>query len=323
MKFLGIDFGRLKTGTPPRLDRRSIDFSLMERQPSEEDLFFSFDSVQTLSEKRDCFIVHTNSETKKIVTDNLHKSPAGAKKLAMGPRYCPSIEDKVMRFSDKETHQLFLEPEGLATNEIYINGISTSLPYDIQLKMIRSIKGLEDAHIMRPAYAVEYEFALCGQIKKTLETHAVKGLYLAGQINGTTGYEEAASARSCKWYQCIVTAPKKEPFYPSRSESYIGVMIDDLITTKLTEPYRMFTSRSEYRLLLRQDNADLRLRPIGYKYGLVSDEQYERVLHKKTKLEAMLAYLKKKFIKDSSALLLLRRPQNSLCLFDERVSRYF
>jgi tRNA uridine 5-carboxymethylaminomethyl modification enzyme len=281
LESLGFQLGRLKTGTPPRINCRSIDFSKCEAQPGDEGVSFSFDEPEERMPQIPCHITHTTPETHEIIRSNLHRSPLYAGVIqGVGPRYCPSIEDKVVRFADKERHQIFLEPEGLTTEEIYVNGISSSLPFDVQLAMIRSIIGLERAEVMRAAYAIEYDFVKSDQIYASLETKKVEGLFLAGQVNGTTGYEEAAAQGLIAGINAARKAAEKEPLVLKRSESYIGVMIDDLIRFDLAEPYRMFTSRAEHRLLLRQDNADLRLRPMAYEMGMVSREQYERALHK-------------------------------------------
>ncbi len=287
LESLGFELGRLKTGTPPRIHRRSIDFSLCEEQPGDEDVAFSYDEPEERLPQISCFITYTTPQTNEIIRSNLHRSPlyAGAIK-GVGPRYCPSIEDKVVRFADKERHQIFLEPEGLSTEEVYVNGVSSSLPFDVQLSLIRSIIGLEKAEIMRPAYAIEYDFVKSDQIYATLETKKVEGLFLAGQLNGTTGYEEASGQGLIAGINAACKTLGKPPFYLERSNSYIGVMIDDLIRFDLAEPYRMFTSRAEHRLLLRQDNADLRLRPLAYALGMVSEEQYQKTVHKQKTIDS-------------------------------------
>lgn len=285
LEALGFRLGRLKTGTPPRINRRSIDFSKCEAQPGDEGVSFSFDEPEERMPQIPCHITHTTPETHEIIRNNLHRSPLYAGVIqGIGPRYCPSIEDKVVRFADKERHQIFLEPEGLTTEEIYVNGISSSLPFDVQLAMIQSIIGLEKAEVMRPAYAIEYDYVKSDQIYASLETKLVEGLFLAGQVNGTTGYEEAASQGLLAGINAALKIAGKPSLTLKRSESYIGVMIDDLIRFDLLEPYRMFTSRAEHRLLLRQDNADLRLRPIAYELGMVNREQYARAVHKQETL---------------------------------------
>lgn len=294
---LGFKLGRLKTGTPPRINRRSIDLSVMEKQSGDDHVRFSHDEIEPKLPQIDCYIAYTNDKTKEIVSKNLKRSAMYCGKIeSVGPRYCPSIEDKFVRFADKERHQLFLEPEGLNTNEIYVNGISTSLPFDVQFDMIRSIQGMEKAEIMRAAYAIEYDYVLSGQLYDTLETKIISGLYFAGQINGTTGYEEAAGQGFIAGANAALKTMNKPSFHLSRAESYIGVMIDDLISQTLTEPYRMFTSRAEHRLLLRQDNADLRLREYGYQLGLISQDKYEKLLEKKKNTEKGIAHLKNTFL---------------------------
>lgn len=278
----GLVLGRLKTGTPPRVNSRSIDYSLTEEQPGDPGVKFSFDDegLPRLPQVS-CHITYTTQETKEIILANIHRSPMYSGKISgIGPRYCPSIEDKVVRFSDKERHQIFLEPEGLHTQEVYVNGVSSSLPFDVQLAFLHSIPALRNAEVMRPAYAIEYDYVVSGQITSSLETKSIEGLFLAGQINGTSGYEEAAGQGLMAGINAANRVQGKPPLVLSRSEAYIGVMIDDLVTKGLDEPYRMFTSRAEHRLLLRQDNADLRLRKYGHALGLIGNEQWNRLQHK-------------------------------------------
>jgi len=281
---LGFDIRRFKTGTPPRIHKNSIDFSELHTQYGDEPpCFFSYRTPSTFHvEQIPCYITHTTLKTSELIRKNLHFSPLYSGKISgIGPRYCPSIEDKIVKFSEKEHHQIFLEPEGLSTSEFYVNGASTSLPEEIQQKIIRSIKGLEHAEIMRPAYAIEYDCVLPYQLHSTLETKRIANLYLAGQINGTSGYEEAAGQGLIAGINSAHKVQNKSPFLLRRSDAYIGVMIDDLVTKGVDEPYRMFTSRAEYRLLLRQDNADLRLTSKAYEIGLIGSEQWKKVQKKK------------------------------------------
>ncbi len=320
---LGFHLGRLKTGTPPRVHSRSIDFSLTEEQPGDEQVYFSYDPPDAPRLPQvPCHITYTTTETRDIILSNLHRSALyGGKIRGIGPRYCPSIEDKVVRFADKERHQIFLEPEGLNTVEIYVNGVSSSLPFDVQLAYIRSITGLAQAEIMRPAYAIEYDYVTCGQIDHTLETRVIEGLFLAGQINGTTGYEEAAGQGLIAGINAACKVLGKPPLVLKRSEAYLGVMVDDLVTKPIDEPYRMFTSRSEYRLLLRQDNADLRLRRYGYELGLINAEQYERLVVKEQAIASAIKHLSKTFKqlngKGFSLAQILARPETTYASLKE------
>ncbi len=304
LRELGLKMGRLKTGTPPRLDARSIDFSKTTAQWGDSPPpHFSFSTEAITNPQLPCYITYTNKKTHEIILNNLDRSPLYSGRIkGVGARYCPSIEDKVVRFSDKERHQVFLEPEGLKTTEYYANGISTSLPYDVQLKLVRSIAGLEQAEIMRPAYAIEYDFVYPTQLKHSLEVKGIEGLYLGGQINGTSGYEEAAAQGLMCGINAALKLKSEPPLVLGRDEAYIGVLIDDLVTKGTREPYRMFTSRAEYRLLLRHDNADLRLLEKGYAAGLVPEAVYNRFLRKKELTENEVLRLKKERIKPSGDL---------------------
>ena len=295
---LGFELGRLKTGTTPRLDGKTINFEILEPQYGDDPPRpFSFDTEKLNRPQVPCYITYTNERTHEIIRSGLDRSPlfTGVIK-GIGPRYCPSIEDKVVRFPDKSSHRIFLEPEGLDTIEIYPNGIPTSLPIDIQEKMVRSIKGLENAVIIRPGYAIEYDFVKPTQLKPSLETKAIEGLFHAGQINGTSGYEEAGAQGIIAGINAGLKLKGEPPLILDRSQAYIGVLIDDLVTKGTEEPYRMFTSRAEYRLLLREDNADLRLREIGWRVGLVSEQAYEQFLKKKELIEQSFGELEEGII---------------------------
>ncbi|MDI6889451.1 MAG: tRNA uridine-5-carboxymethylaminomethyl(34) synthesis enzyme MnmG [Thermodesulfovibrionales bacterium] len=325
LRGLGLKIGRFKTCTPPRLDAKTIDFSKTEPQWGDEPPQpFSYSTEKITNPQLPCYLTYTNSETHKIIFDNLDRSSIYSGRVkGTGPRYCPSIEDKVVMFPERQRHQVFLEPEGLDTKEYYANGIFTSLPYDMQVSLIRTIPGLEEAEIMRPGYAIEYDFVYPTQLKHNLETKIIDGLFLAGQINGTSGYEEAAAQGLMAGINALLKLQGKEPLILGRHEAYIGVLIDDLITKGTSEPYRMFTSRAEYRLLLRHDNADLRLMDKGYEIGLLGKEVYQKFQEKKRLTDEELQRIKKTRIRfegtdrDESLEQLLKRPEITYKFIEE------
>jgi tRNA uridine 5-carboxymethylaminomethyl modification enzyme len=342
---LGFESGRMKTGTPPRVDGRSLNYHLMQEQPGDEHPGkFSYTDTKPLAKQRSCYITYTNEEVHEILKTGFERSPMFTGRIqGLGPRYCPSVEDKINRFTDKDRHQIFVEPEGWNTVEIYVNGFSTSLPEDVQYNALKKIPGFENVKMFRPGYAIEYDYFPPTQLHLTLETRLVENLYFAGQINGTTGYEEAACQGLMAGINAHNKVHEKDPFVLQRSEAYIGVLIDDLINKGTEEPYRMFTSRAEYRILLRQDNADIRLTEKGYRLGLASEDRYRKMIEKKEQTARLINDLRQKKLAPESinsnlveidtapvrekvsALTLLRRPEitiNNLVGIDPELGDY-
>jgi tRNA uridine 5-carboxymethylaminomethyl modification enzyme len=323
---VGFESGRMKTGTPPRVDGRSLDYSKMIEQPGDDvpSKFSFLDETQPLKKQRSCYMTYTSPEVHEILKDGFERSPMFNGRIqSIGPRYCPSIEDKINRFADKDRHQLFVEPEGWNTVEVYVNGFSTSLPEDVQFKALRSVAGFENVKFFRPGYAIEYDYFPPTQLKHTLETKLVHGLYFAGQINGTTGYEEAACQGLMAGINAALKVQEKEEFIIKRNEAYIGVLIDDLITKGTEEPYRMFTSRAEYRTLLRQDNADFRLTERSYKLGLASEERMRKMEEKKEKSSEFVNFLKNKSVSHEDANPILEENNSSPMKQSDKIFKIF
>jgi len=319
LRELRLPVGRLKTGTPPRLDGRTIDFSILEEQPGDrpEPCFSFLGRREMHPEQRSCWIAHTNERTHEAIRRGLSRSPLFTGVIqGVGPRYCPSIEDKIHRFAGKASHQIFLEPEGLTTTEVYPNGISTSLPFDVQLELVRSIRGLEQAHLVRPGYAIEYDYFDPRSLRPSLETKSIRGLFFAGQINGTTGYEEAGAQGLLAGINAVLSTRGETPWWPRRDQAYLGVLVDDLVTRGVSEPYRMFTSRAEYRLMLREDNADLRLTEEGRRLGLVGDQRWGAFNRKRDAIAREAERLKSTYVSAGfrerlSIFDLLKRPEHN------------
>lgn len=322
----GFDSGRMKTGTPPRVDGRSLDYSKMIEQPGDEhpEKFSYLDVTKPLTKQRSCYMSYTSPEVHDLLREGFDRSPMFNGRIkSLGPRYCPSIEDKINRFADKDRHQLFIEPEGWHTVEMYINGFSTSLPEDVQFKALRSVAGFENVKFFRPGYAIEYDYFPPTQLQHTLETKLIEGLYFAGQINGTTGYEEAASQGLMAGINAALKIQEREPFILSRSEAYIGVLIDDLITKGTEEPYRMFTSRAEYRTLLRQDNADFRLTPKSFELGLASEKRMKRMEEKQKKSDAFVQFFADTSVKHEEINPILEQKESSLMKQSDKMFKIF